>query len=40
MALLKIVNGKFKPVFTKPGKPFLCFAANLKTVPKNPPLSG
>jgi len=39
-ALMKIVNGTFKPVFTKPGKPFLCFAANLNKIPKNPPLSG
>jgi len=36
MALLKIVNGKFKPVFGKPGKPFLCFADDLTKVPKKP----
>ena len=35
-ALLKIVNGKFKPVFGKPGKPFLCFADDLTKIPKNP----
>ncbi len=28
-AVLKIVNGKFKPVFGKPGKPFLCFPDDL-----------
>jgi ABC-type branched-subunit amino acid transport system substrate-binding protein len=36
MALLKIVNGKFKPVFGKPGKPFLCFEDDLTKVPKKP----
>jgi hypothetical protein len=36
MALLKIVDGKFKPVFGKKGKPFLCFADDLDKMPKNP----
>ena len=36
MALLKIVDGKFKPVFGKPGKPFICFADDLDEIPKNP----
>ena len=36
MALLKIVDGKFKPQYGEPGKPFLCFGSDLKKVPKNP----
>ena len=36
MALLKIVKGKFKPVYGKPGKPVLCFADDLTKVPKTP----
>jgi branched-chain amino acid transport system substrate-binding protein len=36
MALLKIVKGKFKPAFTKKGKPFICFSDDLTKVPKNP----
>jgi ABC-type branched-subunit amino acid transport system substrate-binding protein len=36
MAFLKIVKGKFKPVFGKKGKPFICFADDLTEVPKNP----
>ena len=36
MALMKIVNGKFKPVYGKPGKPFLCFADDLEKMPKKP----
>ena len=39
-AWLKIVDGKFKPVFGQPGKPFLCFPENLKTIPKNPEAVG
>lgn len=35
-ALVKIVDGKFKPVFGKPGKPFLCFPDDLDAVPKKP----
>ena len=38
MALLKIVDGKFKPVFGENGKPFLCFGDDLETIPKNPEL--
>ncbi|MBM3672275.1 MAG: ABC transporter substrate-binding protein [Actinobacteria bacterium] len=36
MALLKIVNGKFKPVVGEKGKPFLCFSNDLGKVPKDP----
>lgn len=36
MAFLKIVDGKFKPAFGKPGKPFLCFEDDAKTIPANP----
>ncbi len=32
-----MVNGGFKPVFGKKGKPFLCFPANLKKMPDEPP---
>jgi len=39
-ALVKIVDGKFKPVYGKPGKPFICFADGLKKIPKNPEVSG
>ncbi len=35
-ALVKIVDGKFKPVFGRKGKPFLCFPDDLDTIPKNP----
>jgi branched-chain amino acid transport system substrate-binding protein len=38
-AVLKVVDGKFKPVYGKKGKPFLCFPDNLKKMPKNPPVS-
>jgi len=31
-SILKIVNGKFKPVYTKPGKPFACFDLNDTTL--------
>jgi len=36
-ALVKIVDGKFKPAFTKPGKPFICLPSRLEQVPLNPP---
>jgi branched-chain amino acid transport system substrate-binding protein len=39
-AWLKVVDGKFTPVFGQPGKPFLCFPENLKTIPKNPTVTG
>jgi branched-chain amino acid transport system substrate-binding protein len=35
-ALLKVVDGKFQPVFGKPGKPFICFPDNLKSIPARP----
>jgi ABC-type branched-subunit amino acid transport system substrate-binding protein len=35
----KIVDGKFKPVFGEPGKPFMCFPKDLKTIPAKPQLS-
>ncbi len=31
-ALLKIVDGKFKPMYGKPGKPFLCFDPDASTL--------
>ena len=33
---VKVVNGKFKPAFGEPGKRFLCFPGDLKTMPMNP----
>jgi ABC-type branched-subunit amino acid transport system substrate-binding protein len=38
-AVLKVVDGKFKPVYGKKGKPFLCFPDNLKKMPENPKVS-
>jgi len=35
-AITKIVDGGFKPVFGKPGKPFICFPDDAQTMPKNP----
>ena len=37
---VKVVNGKFKPTFAEPGKPFVCFPADLETMPKNPDRGG
>jgi branched-chain amino acid transport system substrate-binding protein len=37
---LKVENGNFKPVFGQAGKPFLCFPADLQTIPKNPQAVG
>lgn len=37
---LKIENGKFKPVFGQSGKPFLCFPADLTSIPTNPEAIG
>ena len=37
---VKIVNGKFKPVFGTRGKPFLCYPADLRTMPANPQTIG
>ncbi len=39
-AVTKIVDGKLKPVFGKPGKPFICFPEDLARIPKKPELSG
>jgi branched-chain amino acid transport system substrate-binding protein len=38
-AVLKVVDGKMKPVYGKKGKPFLCFPDNLKKMPANPKVS-
>jgi branched-chain amino acid transport system substrate-binding protein len=35
-AIMKIVDGKFKPVFGKPGKPFVCFDDAASKLPNNP----
>jgi ABC-type branched-subunit amino acid transport system substrate-binding protein len=35
-AVMKITDGKFVPRFGKPGKPFVCLASDLETIPKNP----
>jgi branched-chain amino acid transport system substrate-binding protein len=37
---LKVENGKFKPVFGQPGKPFLCFPPDLTSIPANPEAVG
>ena len=39
-AILRFQDGKYKPVFGKPGKPFLCFPADLKTIPTDPQVTG
>jgi ABC-type branched-subunit amino acid transport system substrate-binding protein len=36
-AISKIVDGKFKPVTAKSGKPFLCMPDDVKSIPANPP---
>jgi branched-chain amino acid transport system substrate-binding protein len=36
----KVENGKFKPVFGQPGKPFLCFPHDLTSIPANPEAVG
>ena len=38
-AIVKVVDGAFKPVFGKKGKPFVCFPDNLKKMPENPQVS-
>jgi ABC-type branched-subunit amino acid transport system substrate-binding protein len=38
-AVLKVVDGKFKPVYGKKGKPFLCFPDGLKKIPERPKVS-
>ena len=35
-AIMKIVDGKFKPVFGKPGKPFVCFDDAASKLPNKP----
>jgi len=37
---LKIENGKFKPVFSPPGKRFLCLPADITSIPTNPDAAG
>ena len=37
---VKVENGKFKPVFGQPGKPFLCLPADLTSIPANPEAVG
>jgi branched-chain amino acid transport system substrate-binding protein len=37
---VKIVNGKFKPEFGQPGKPFLCIPAGTTSIPANPQAVG
>ena len=39
-AWLKVENGKFTPVFGQADKPFLCFPADLTSIPTNPQTSG
>ncbi|HMG27528.1 MAG TPA: ABC transporter substrate-binding protein [Acidimicrobiia bacterium] len=39
-AFLKVENAKFKPVFGQSGKPFLCFPADLTSIPTNPEAVG
>jgi len=38
-AVEKVVNGGFKPMYGKKGKPFLCFPSTLKKMPANPKVS-
>ncbi len=40
MVVSKIVDGKFKPAFGKPNKPFICFADDLQKIPANPQVEG
>jgi branched-chain amino acid transport system substrate-binding protein len=37
---VKVENGKFKPVFGQPGKPFLCIPAGTTSIPANPQAVG
>jgi hypothetical protein len=39
-AISKIANGAFKPVFGKPGKPFVCLPSTLAKIPANPEVKG
>jgi branched-chain amino acid transport system substrate-binding protein len=38
-AIMKVVDGGFRPVFGKPGKPFVCFPDTLKKMPAKPQVS-
>ncbi|HEY7440471.1 MAG TPA: ABC transporter substrate-binding protein [Acidimicrobiia bacterium] len=38
-ATVKVVDGKFKPVYGQSGKPFLCFPSDLTEMPANPQAS-
>jgi hypothetical protein len=38
-AVEKVVNGGFKAMYGKKGKPFLCFPSTLKKMPANPKVS-
>jgi branched-chain amino acid transport system substrate-binding protein len=35
-SFVKVVNGKFKPSFGQPGKPFVCIPAGTTSIPANP----
>ena len=35
-SFVKIVNGKFQPAFTQPGKPFICIPPGSTSIPANP----
>ena len=37
LAMLKVVDGRFKPVFGQPGKPFVCFPDDLRRITAKPP---
>ena len=39
-SVMKIVDGGFKPVFGKPGKPFVCLPDTVKKIPANPEIVG
>lgn len=39
-AMLQIVDGRFEPRFGAPGKPFICFDRDSKTLPAQPALHG
>jgi hypothetical protein len=39
-AVSKVVDGAFKPMYGKPGKPYVCFRDDLKTLPAKAAVSG
>jgi ABC-type branched-subunit amino acid transport system substrate-binding protein len=39
-SMMKIVKGSFKPMFGKPGKPFICLPSTLKKIPAKPQIAG